>query len=161
MGLSIRPPQARAIDRVLSDLLQKCPAQIIVLVEMSGGLISTLGEKGTIDLLALGALIAGDMAASQEMARITDQSEHSQLILREGSKTNTILSEAGPQMALYVKISKNAPIGWARLLIQEASRQLADIVSTNPDDPGKLDLGVDEGELNHLIGDGLDSIWNE
>jgi len=160
-GLSLFPSQNQAVEQILDDLIQKCPALFILLVETSGQLISVQGEKGNIDLVALGALIAGDLAASQEIARLTGQYQHAQLILREGPKTNTFLSEAGPQLALYMKIDKEVPLGWARLLIQVASEQLADVVSAHPADLEKLDLGLSDEKLNGLIGDSLDSMWKE
>jgi predicted regulator of Ras-like GTPase activity (Roadblock/LC7/MglB family) len=159
-GLTISLPQSQAIDQVLNALLEKCPAQFILLVELSGQLICVQGQKGKTDLVALGALIAGDLAASQEIARITDQYQHTQLILREGPKTTTFISEAGQHMALYMRISKEVPIGWARLLMQQASRALAEVLATPARDLEKLDLGLSEEKLNTLIEDGLDSIWN-
>jgi predicted regulator of Ras-like GTPase activity (Roadblock/LC7/MglB family) len=150
-GLTISLPQSQAIEQVLNDLLEKCPAQFILLVELSGQLICVQGQKGKTDLVALGALIAGDLAASQEIARITDQYQHTQLILREGPKTTTFISEAGQHMALYMRISKEVPI---------ASRVLAEVLATPARDLEKLDLGLSEEKLNTLIEDGLDSIWN-
>ncbi len=160
-GLSLYPVQDQAIDRILDDLMQKCPAEFVLLVETSGQIISSKGEKGKTDLVALGSLIAGDLAASQEIARLTDQYQQAQLILREGSKSNTFLSEAGSHMALYMKIDKDVPIGWARLLIQESGRQLAEVASAHPEDLDKLDLGLSEEKLNSLIGDSFDSMWKE
>jgi len=158
-GINLSPSQDQAIEQVLNILLQKCPAQFILLVETSGQLISAQGESGKTDLDILGALIAGDLSASQEIARITDQYQHAQLIIREGSKTNTFISEAGQQMALYVRIDKDVPIGWARLLIQEASNKLAGVISTTAEDVGKLDLDLSEEKLSTIIDDNLDSIW--
>ena len=53
------------------------------------------------------------------------------------------------------------PLGWARLLIHETSRQLADIVTTLPEEVEELDLGFTEEKLSTLVDGGLDSIWKE
>jgi predicted regulator of Ras-like GTPase activity (Roadblock/LC7/MglB family) len=157
---NLPPDQDQAFERVLRDLKDKCPAQFIMLIDTSGHLVSVHGESGKTDLVALGALIAGDLAASQEIARLTGQYQHAQLILREGPNATTFLSEAGQQLALYMRIDKDVPMGWARLLILEASRQLAQAMSTPSRDRDKLDLGLGDEKLANLIGDGLDSIWN-
>ncbi len=62
-------------------------------------------------------------------------------------------------MVLFVRVSKEVPLGWARLLIHETSRQLADIVTTAPEEVEKLDLGLSEEKLSSLVDGGLDSIW--
>jgi hypothetical protein len=111
--------------------------------------------------VALGSLVAGDLAASQEIARLTDQYENYQLILREGPKANTFICEAGSHLVLFVRVDKEVPIGWARLLIHETSRQLAEVVAAPPAEVAKLDLGLDDDKLSAMFGDGLDSIWKK
>jgi predicted regulator of Ras-like GTPase activity (Roadblock/LC7/MglB family) len=160
-GVTIFPSQDQAIDRVLNELKQKCPAQFVLLAEVSGQIITALGERGEINLVALGSLVAGDLAASQEIARLTDQYQNYQLILREGPRANTFISEAGSHLVLFVRVDRETPLGWARLIIREASRQLADVVSTPPEEVSKLDLGLDDEKLSALVGDGLDSIWKK
>jgi predicted regulator of Ras-like GTPase activity (Roadblock/LC7/MglB family) len=159
-GLNLYPSHDAAIDQVLNDLVQKCPAQFILLAELNGQCLSVKGERGKTDLVALGALIAGDLAASQEIARLTDQYQHAQLILREGPRSTAFISEAGAQLVLYMRVDKEVPMGWARLMVQEASNRLAQVISTRPEDVEKLDLSMSEEKLSALIGDGLDSIWN-
>jgi len=160
-GLSLSPSQDQIINRILRDLLEKCPAQFILLAELSGQIISVQGETGKTDLIGLGALVAGDLAASQEIARLTGQYQHAQLILREGPETASFISEAGDRMVIYMRIHKEVPMGWARLIIQETSRKLAEVTSMPPEEVEKIDLQLSEDKLDTLIGDGLDSIWHE
>jgi hypothetical protein len=130
------------------------------LTELSGQIISVNGERGKTDIIALGALVAGDLAASQEIAHLTDQYQHAQLILREGPESTSFISEAGDRMILYMRIHKEVPIGWARLIILETSRKLAEVISMPPEEVEKLNIDLSEDKLNALIGDGLDSIWH-
>ena len=157
-GVTLHPSQDAAIDRLLTDLLQRCPARFLLLAEASGQLLSALGKRSTTDLVALGSLVAGDLAASQEIARLTEQSQNYHLIVREAPETNTFIAEAGTHLVLFVQVSKDVPLGWARLLIHETSCQLAEIITARPEDVGKLDLGLSEEKINSLVGDGLDSI---
>jgi len=154
------PGHDKAIRQVLSELAQKCPATFILLAGVSGQPIAYEGEKGGTNLSALGALLAGDLAASQEMARQTDQYQSYQLILREGKQSTIFLSEAGPYMILFARVDREVPLGWARMLIVETCRQLADIASARPDELTSLELGLHDENLSSLIGDKLDSIWS-
>jgi predicted regulator of Ras-like GTPase activity (Roadblock/LC7/MglB family) len=154
------PGHDKAIRQVLEELAQKCPAQFLLLAGVSGQPIAYEGEKGETNLSALGALLAGDLAASQEIARQTDQYQSYQMILREGRQSTIFLSEAGPFMVLFARVDREVPLGWARMLILESCRRLADIASARPDELPSLDLGLHEDKLSSLIGDELDSIWS-
>ena len=158
-GMTLFPGQDKAIDQLLGDLNEKCPAQFVMLAHTSGQIISVQGERGTADLVALGSLVAGDMAASQEIARLTEQYQNYQMILREGAQTNAFITEAGQHTVLFVRVNKDVPLGWARLLIQETSRQLADVIAAQPEELQMLDLGLTEEKISSLVGDDLDSIW--
>jgi predicted regulator of Ras-like GTPase activity (Roadblock/LC7/MglB family) len=154
------PGHDQAIRRVLQELAQKCPAQFLLLAGVSGQPIAYEGEKGETNLSSLGALLAGDLAASQEIARLTDQYQSYQMIVREGRQSSIFLSEAGPYMILFARVDREVPLGWARILIVETCRQLAEISSSRPDELQGLDLGLHEEHLSALIDDRLDSIWS-
>src|SRR5512139_2202532 len=140
-GYTIYPAQEEAIEKLLAELMQQCPARFALLTDTSGLVITVHGERGVVDLIALASLVAGDIAASQEIARLTGQYQNYQLVLREGTKTNTFIVEAGRCLVLFVQVSIDIPLGWGRLLIRETSRQLAEIVATPPEQVDDLDLG--------------------
>ncbi|MEN6408470.1 MAG: hypothetical protein ABFD44_01995, partial [Anaerolineaceae bacterium] len=93
-GLVLYPAQDQAIDKVLTSLMEKIPAQFILLADSSGQIISVSGARDQADPVALGALVASDMAASQEMAHLTGEFQSYQMILREGPQTNTWIINA-------------------------------------------------------------------
>lgn len=159
-GLNLSSAHEWAIGRILDRLIEKCPAQFILLAETSGQLISVHGDKGKTDPSALGALIAGDLAAGQEIDRITAQRQRAQLTLREGPESTAFIAEVGEKMVLYMRIKKEVPLGWARLMLLEASRSVINVISASSGEVEKLDLNLGEDELDNLIGDGLDSIWH-
>ncbi len=160
-GLTIYPNQIEVMDEVLADLQQRCPAKFILLTDTSGLIVSSRGETGTTDLVGLGSLIAGDLAASQEIARITGQYQNYELVLRVGPHSTSLISEAGRSLVLFVQISSDVPLGWARILISEASRKLAQVMENPPDQAESFDLDLGNSSLADLIGDSLDSMWTD
>ena len=46
-GITLYPSQDKAIDQVLNDLMQKSPAEFILLAEASGQVLSAMGERTT------------------------------------------------------------------------------------------------------------------
>jgi predicted regulator of Ras-like GTPase activity (Roadblock/LC7/MglB family) len=158
-GCTIYPAQEDAIEKLLAEFMQQCPARFALLTDTSGLVITAHGERGAVDLIALASLVAGDTAASQEIARLTGQYQNYQLVLREGTKTNTFIVEAGRFLVLFVQVSMDIPLGWARLLIRETGRQCAEIIATPPDEIEELKLGLDGARLSDMIGESLDSMW--
>lgn len=162
-GLTIFPAQDAAFDRVLNDLVQKIPARFALLTDTSGLQIGFRGECGQMDLVALGALVAGDLAASQAIADIAGESADYQLVLRQGQHHNLLLVGAGHRLALLVQASADVPVGWSRVLVLEAARQLQAILETPPLLEETLPAAPElaESGLTDLFSQALDSMWSD
>ena len=158
-GLSLYPGQLEAIQGVLTRLKDAIPARLILLVDTSGQLVTSIGDSQGIDLTALGSLVAGDLAASQEIARLTGEFQEFQMVLREGEHSHMILSEAGNHLVFLALFSKEVPLGWARKLIQKAAAILK-AQSIAPENPEENPFNPDiTGDLTDLFDDALDDIW--
>lgn len=158
-GLSILPSQMEPIESCLNTLLDAVPARMILLVDTSGQLVSAVGEIRNIDTTGLGSLIAGDLAASQEIARLTGEFQEFQMILREGERSHLIISEAGHHLIFMVQFSKDVPLGWARKLIQRTAATIKEITSQPTELPEQLTSNVLGNDLPDLFSDALDDIW--
>ena len=159
--VSIYPSQDKAIDKVLKNLIENCPAQFALLAEVSGQLISVMGERHKIDPVALASLIAGDMAASQEISQIIGQYQHCQLVVREGVDTSFMITEAGDQLVLFLQVEKSVPLGWARLMLFEAAEKINDIIKTVPDEQEVMEYELKSNDLTGWVDDALNSLWQE
>ena len=162
-GLTVYPKQDQAIDQALEGLFQRCPAQFILLADQSGQLMTVHGDRGKMDIVGLASLVAADIAASQEIARMSGQYDTCQLVVREGQRAHLFITECGKHLVLFVQISQDVPLGWARMLILQTAAQLAEVVAQQPSDIEKdlrLELGVPE-TLNDLFGDAFDAVWPE
>lgn len=158
--LAITANQQHAIQ-VLGDKLKKeAPAELVFVADRNGQVIASSGEFDKGKLGELGALLAGDLAANAEIARIIGTKQENQLILRENEGEHSFISEAGKYLLLFVLTSSQVPLGWARLLIQQVGKELASKVepSGNGRKPIDLDLGT-EG-IGQNLSDNIDSLWN-
>ncbi|MEW6566728.1 MAG: roadblock/LC7 domain-containing protein [Chloroflexota bacterium] len=159
-GLTLLPRHEQAIDQVLSDLRGKVPANLAILVSRDGQFISASGEATrNVDLVALGSLIAGDLAASQRIAELTGIYEEHQVILREGAGGHILVSDAGSHMVLFVLAPGQVPAGWLRLLGLEAGKLLARIVAAPSGDELPKDLYLDEKSLADQFDRALGDLW--
>ncbi len=170
-GLTIYPSQDRAIDALLGELAAKAPARFILLADISGQIISVRGDRSQVsEPVALGSLVAGDLAASREIARLLGEYRSYQMVLREGDSGHTFIVEAGPYMVMLIQVSSDVPLGWARMVIRKAAEQLATIVDTLPEElknqPQETRQALEEAlnaggeEISDLFGDALNSLWS-
>ncbi len=165
-GLVLHPSQQRAIEKLLTNLSHQIAARFILLADVSGQVISTRGEQDKIDIVSLGSLVAGDLAASHEIARLTRQYQADQMVFREGKTINTFTCEAGYHFALLTQVPTATPLGWARMVIRKAAGELANIAATSPPDPKPQnltspELTLQKDNLPNLFDDALDDLWLE
>ncbi len=163
-GLTILPSHQQEIDQLLSKLVQQLPARFVLLTDVTGQLISARGEQNKIDLVALGSLVAGDLAASQEISRLIGEHNDYQLVLREGATSNTFICESGSYLAMMVQVSNEVPMGWARMMIQDTAQKLTTILDKKPEKaetvPAEMEKVLQEENLTDLFDSELDSLWS-
>lgn len=159
-GITIFSSQDQAIDNIITSLVEKIPAKFILVTAVTGQVVSAAGDRNRINLVALGSLIAGDLAASQEIARMTGEYQESQMVLREGDQSHIFIAEAGEHLILFVQISSDVALGWARLLIQDAAKKIAQIIESHPEDVETFELEENSLELPDLFSNALDQLWN-
>ncbi len=165
-GLVIYPTQQEAIETLLDKLAQQIPATFILLADVTGQVVSTRGGQGEINTVSLGSLVAGDLAASHEIARLTGQFQEYQLVLREGSTTHTFICEGGHHLAMLVQVSTEVPLGWARMIIRKAAQRLSEIADAplEADQEAEemiAELDLDTDDFSTLFDEALDDLWTE
>lgn len=158
-GLILTLDQLQGINKFLTKLLETIPAKYILLVDNSGQIVQNQGDFGGADTAILGSLIAADLAASQEIARLSGEYQDFQMILREGEKTQIIISEAGKSLTFLVSFRKEIPLGWARKLIQKVAQEIANISEQAIESKPDLETDTTKGDLPDLFTDALDQIW--
>jgi predicted regulator of Ras-like GTPase activity (Roadblock/LC7/MglB family) len=160
-GLTLYPAHDQAIDAILNELEKLCKTKLIILTDTSGQLISMHGNRQEADVISLGTLAAGDLAASQEIARLTGELDKSQMIIREGTSVFTFITAIEKEMVLFVQTWRETPPGWSRLLILSAARKIEQVIKTSFKKVADLDLEINKPELMEKISSTLDSMWSE
>lgn len=163
-GLLLSKDQYASIEKNLRILIDMIPAKFILLVDTSGQLVTIMGEYSTVETAILGSLMAADLAASHEIARITGSFQEFQMVLREGEKNHIAICEAGKELLFLVLFSKEVPLGWARKLILRYARQIGEIAEKQPvvimkdENQGLKSV---KGDLPDLFNDALNEIWKD
>lgn len=156
----LHPEQLTAINQLLDTLMEKLSARLVFLTQVSGQMLAFRGTEGAnLDVDALGALIAGDLAASREIARVTGTYEECQLILRQGQHNHSLIAEVGDTCALFVLVSQQTPLGWVRMVTLDTARRLGELLQ--PMATPTPEWSIETDTLTNLVNDSLDSIWTE
>src|SRR6476661_6587345 len=81
------------IRESLQRLLQDASAKLVFLVDKNGQQIAAVGEMNTLDTTSLASLTAGNVAATDGLARLIGEKEFS-ILFHEGEKDNIHISIA-------------------------------------------------------------------
>ena len=154
------------IEQLADGLLRTTLARMVLVIDVSGQVVTARGKYDGVDLVVLGSLVAGDLAASQEIARLTGAYQDYQLVTREGIDSHSFIAEAGQNFVLFIQMGTDTPLGWARVQIRHAAEHLAKIeVQKNQGIPGMIaaELAQEDGttDLSDLFGEALDDLWSD
>ncbi len=126
-SLDFTDEQLEQIETILHQLFWDTEAQSILLADITGQLISVLGES-TINTSVLSALAAGNLAATKEMARLVGEPARFKLLLHEGERRSVYLSDVDGELVLVTVFGRHTPIGLVRLSTQVAIQRLRPVV---------------------------------
>jgi predicted regulator of Ras-like GTPase activity (Roadblock/LC7/MglB family) len=114
------------INHVIGCLLKEANAKVIFLVDKNGQLISGVGETERFDTTSLASLTAGNIAATDGLAKLIGEKEFS-ILFHEGEKDNLHISIVGGRVILVVLFDNRSSLGLVRLRVKKSSEELSTI----------------------------------
>src|SRR5882762_8946431 len=108
------------IREVISRLRTECNAKVVFLVDKNG-------ELNAIDTTALASLAAGNVAATDSLARLIGEKEFS-VLFHEGERDNLHISVVGGRVILVVIFDERSSLGLVRLRVKKGSTELGAIL---------------------------------
>ncbi|HKV84652.1 MAG TPA: roadblock/LC7 domain-containing protein [Ktedonobacterales bacterium] len=111
------------IARVLGRLTQDTGASHVLLLDKSGQLISTQGQGGQRDVIALGALLAGAFSSSRQVAEILGEKDF-RSILQQGVHESMYTSLIGDQWLLVIVFDRQTHVGLVKVLARKATDEM-------------------------------------
>ncbi|MEE9292329.1 MAG: roadblock/LC7 domain-containing protein [Acidobacteriota bacterium] len=125
--LVLHEEEYQRIREVITRLRGECNAKVVFLVDKNGQQIAAIGELETIDTTALASLAAGNVAATDSLARLIGEKEFS-ILFHEGERDNLHISVVGGRMILVVIFDERSSLGLVRLRVKKGSSELATIL---------------------------------
>lgn len=121
----MREQQYERLKTVLAKLRQDSSARVVFLVDKNGQQIALLGEVGDLDSTSLASLAAGNVAATDGMARLIGEKEFPTLS-HEGERESIHISIIG-RVLLVVVFDERSSLGLVKLRVKQAARDVAAI----------------------------------
>src|SRR5687767_2464899 len=114
----------------IKDILQRLQvdsnSKICFLVDKNGQQIAVHGDMRGVDATSLASLTAGNVAATDGLAKLIGEKEFS-ILFHEGEKDNLHISVVGSRIILVVVFDERSSLGLVRLRVKKASAELTEI----------------------------------
>jgi predicted regulator of Ras-like GTPase activity (Roadblock/LC7/MglB family) len=113
-----------AITKSLERFLQESNARCALLVDRTGQLVATVGEKPTFDPTAFATLTAADFSANDQLAKLIGEKEFSSLF-HQGERDSMYLADVASRVILVVLFDSRTTLGLVRLKLKATVDELA------------------------------------
>ncbi len=111
----------------IKDTLQRLQvdsnAKFVFLVDKNGQQIAAHGDMAGVDATSLASLTAGNVAATDGLAKLIGEKEFS-ILFHEGERDNIHISLVAQRVILVVIFDEKSSLGLVRLRVKKASQEL-------------------------------------
>src|SRR5437773_12413764 len=112
---------------ILQKLKEDSNAKMVFLVDKNGQQIAYNGDINNLDTTSLASLTAGNVAATDGLARLIGEKEFS-VLFHEGERDNIHISIVGRRVILVVIFDERSSLGLVRLRVKKGSSELSAIL---------------------------------
>src|SRR5579859_1558885 len=126
-SLTISTKEMQNIEELLTRLLNDTSADVVLLLDKSGQVVTTRGNIDTRNLVELGALLAGAFSSSKEIAKLLKETEFKN-IYQQGARANIYTSLIGDAWLLSIIFDKLTHIGLVKVLAKRATDMLTEVL---------------------------------
>ncbi len=113
-----------AIRGVMTELLDGANARSVLLVDVTGQVVSSLATPKDFDVTSFASLCAADFEANRQLAQLIGEQDFSTLY-HQGANESMYLARVESRLILAVLFDRRATLGLVRLRVARAVEQLA------------------------------------
>lgn len=157
---SLSENDAQRLSILLNTFLGETHANCALLCDRSGRLLIKTGDTGAMDNITFASLVAGDFAASDQLARLLGEEEFSSLY-HAGEGRSMYLADVSGYSILAAVFDGRTTLGLIRLKSRATVPRLVELFEEMAGRPGAGEgIGMDENwmseaedEIDRLFGD--------
>jgi predicted regulator of Ras-like GTPase activity (Roadblock/LC7/MglB family) len=151
------------IKQVISKLRIDANSKVVFLVDKNGQQIAAHGDIENLDTTSLASLTAGNVAATDGLAKLIGEKEFS-ILFHEGEKDNIHISIVAQRVILVVIFDERSSLGLVRLRVKKASEELnrvfANIMSKVEREKAQAGAAF-ESPFAEITDEDIDSLFSE
>ncbi len=112
------------LDGVLADFLKKAEAELTVVIDRGGNVISQYGDMTVMDVTIIAALAAGSFAATRELARRIGEVEFNALY-HQGNGSHIFMNSVDEETIMITVFGPRTTVGLVRFYSTGTAQQVA------------------------------------
>ncbi len=127
-----------SLDGVLGEFLKKAEAELTVVIDRGGNVISQFGDMTVMDVTVIAALAAGSFAATKELARRIGEVEFNALY-HQGNGNHIFMNSVDDETIMITVFGKKTTVGLVRFYSSSAAQGVCEILknlSSSPEGHG-------------------------
>lgn len=115
------------LDGVLGDFLKKTEAEMTVVIDRGGNVISQFGDMDLMDVTIIAALAAGSFAATRELARRIGEVEFNALY-HQGHGNHMFMNSVDEETIMITLFGSRTTVGLVRFYSAATAQTVASIL---------------------------------
>lgn len=115
------------LDGVLSEFLKKTEAELTVVIDRGGNVISQCGDMDAMDVTVIAALAAGSFAATRELARRIGEIEFNALY-HQGNGSHMFMNSVDDDTIMITVFGTRTTVGLVRFYSTTTAQNVANVL---------------------------------
>jgi predicted regulator of Ras-like GTPase activity (Roadblock/LC7/MglB family) len=148
------------LEEALRRLRQEANAKAVFLIDKNGQQIASAGEVDQFDTTSLASLTAGNVAATDGLAKLIGEREFS-VLFHEGQQDHIHISIVAKRAILVVIFDDRSSLGLVRLRVKRASVDLEKIFELMLQKNEKGQGPVHASPFSEITDDDIDALFGE
>jgi predicted regulator of Ras-like GTPase activity (Roadblock/LC7/MglB family) len=151
----------RRLDTALRKLRQESNARVIFLIDRTGQQIAAAGEVDQFDTTSLASLTAGNVAATDGLAKLIGEREFS-VLFHEGQRDHIHISIVAKRAILLVIFDERSSLGLVRLRVKRAGHEMEQVFEEMQRKGERAaDLATPSSPFAEITDEDIDSLFSE
>jgi len=151
----------RQLEEALRRLRHDSNAKAVFLIDKNGQHIAAAGEIENFDSTSLASLTAGNVAATDGLAKLIGEREFS-VLFHEGQRDHIHISIVARRAILLVIFDERSSLGLVRLRVKRASAELEKVFDTMTEKSTLSSEGAAEpSPFSEITDEDIDALFSE
>ena len=149
----------RNLEEALRRLRQEANARAVFLIDKNGQQIAAAGETEQFDTTSLASLTAGNVAATDGLAKLIGEREFS-VLFHEGQQDHIHISIVARRAILVVIFDERSSLGLVRLRVKRANADLESIFESMVEKGEASGKPATSSPFSEITDDDIDALFS-